>query len=111
MEPLILLRIVCPLYGTFFEALVDFVCDLFQTDHFYYFCSDQVKAWYSSTDALRWNENPNVPVSDDVKRFLDGFMRGKQFLELEDFWNQCFDLELGQKRVAEKGSSIHRLQQ
>lgn len=69
------------------------------------FISDLVNSWFRSHESLNWGTNAKTPVDDAVKRFLDGFMRGKQFLELEDFWNQCFDLELAQKRVAEKGTS------
>lgn len=64
---------------------------------------DHVNSWYGSHHAHNWQTNAQTYVHDDVARFLDGFMRGKQFLELEDFWNQCFDLELAQKRVEEAG--------
>jgi hypothetical protein len=62
--------------------------------------SDLVNSWYRSHEAKDWATNPKTQVDEEVARFLDGFMRGKQFLELKDFWNQCFDLELAQKRVA-----------
>ena len=69
------------------------------------FVCDRVSEWYRSSDSMNWVTNPYTPIDADVARFLDGFMRGKQFLELEDFWNQCFDLELAQKRVAAVGTS------
>jgi len=64
-----------------------------------------VNSWFRSHESIDWATNPSTPVDDDVRRFLEGFMKGKQFLELQDFWNQCFDLELAQKRVAEAGTS------
>lgn len=71
------------------------------TDDLPYACP-MVNAWYHGPDARDWHSNPKTKVNEHVARFLDGFMKGKQFLELEDFWNQCFDLELAQKRVEEK---------
>ena len=51
-----------------------------------------------------WVELPHVYVEDHVQDFVENYIEAEQLLELEDHWNQCFDLEKGQNRITEDGT-------
>ena len=58
-----------------------------------------VKEWTDTDEFLDWHNLPKATIHPVVERFLDGFMEAKQLLELDQFWNDCWNLEMAQNRI------------
>lgn len=62
-----------------------------------------VEEWYRSPEAEDWVDIIEAPIEPHVETFLEGFMEAKQIIDLPDFWDSCFDLEISQRRIQELG--------
>ena len=72
---------------------------------------DSITDWFFSntTSADWWLWEPYSFVVPEVQTFLDGYMAAEQLFEDDFHWNQCFDLELAQDRIAEGGTYWKRV--